>query len=238
MGPKPRVIEIDEIYTKLGPQRAAALPGMHAISGADVTGSFSGKTKTAFWKRFMDANDRILQALSSLGRTFSLTDDIYNGLEEYICSVYLKEPKISKLSELRWWLFSKKQFEGAALPPTLASFRPAVRRAHLQAMIWNTSNVPRPSLPSPTECGWRLEELHFVPEISELPCAPPELISSIRCACRQSRCTGSCKCVKNGLPCTEMCSCSGNEETCDNHPSEDCEESSKFDELFDESDSE
>ena len=105
-------------------------------------------------------------------------------------------------------------------------------------MIWNTSNVPRPSLPSPTECGWRLEELHFVPEISELPCAPPELISSIRCACRQSRCTGSCKCVKNGLPCTEMCSCSGSEETCDNHPSEDYEESSKFDELFDESDSE
>jgi len=89
---------------------------MHAISGADVLEAFSGKTKSAFWSRLMDANHRVLQALSSLGRTFSLTDEIYSRLEEYLCSVYLKEPLIEKLCDLRWWLFSRKQFKGQLCP--------------------------------------------------------------------------------------------------------------------------
>ncbi len=105
-----------EIYSKLGPPRADALPWMHAISGADVLEAFSGKTKSAFWSRLMDANHRVLQALSSLGRTFSLTDEIYSRLEEYLCSVYLKEPLIEKLCDLRWWLFSRKQFKGQLCP--------------------------------------------------------------------------------------------------------------------------
>ena len=39
------ILNISGIFHKLGEQLALALPGFHAISGADVTGSFSGKGK-------------------------------------------------------------------------------------------------------------------------------------------------------------------------------------------------
>ena len=44
-GQKRRSIPLKPIYDALGPMKAAALPGFHAISGCDNTGSFSGKGK-------------------------------------------------------------------------------------------------------------------------------------------------------------------------------------------------
>ena len=38
-----RKIKLSPIVRALGPERTAALPGFHAWSGADITGSFSGK---------------------------------------------------------------------------------------------------------------------------------------------------------------------------------------------------
>ena len=40
------------IFHKLGEKLALELSGFHAISGADVTGSFSGKGKRKCWKAF------------------------------------------------------------------------------------------------------------------------------------------------------------------------------------------
>jgi hypothetical protein len=37
------IIPLGPIYEALGPSRAAALPGLHALSGSDNTGSFAGK---------------------------------------------------------------------------------------------------------------------------------------------------------------------------------------------------
>ena len=44
-GTQQRRIQIKKIYDELGPARAAALPGFHAFTGADITGSFAGKGK-------------------------------------------------------------------------------------------------------------------------------------------------------------------------------------------------
>ena len=41
-GRQQRRIQIKKIYDELGPARAAALPGLHAFTGADITGSFAG----------------------------------------------------------------------------------------------------------------------------------------------------------------------------------------------------
>ena len=49
---KRRVISLQPICTSLGPNKIAALPGLHSLSGADNTGSFAGKGKLAFWKAF------------------------------------------------------------------------------------------------------------------------------------------------------------------------------------------
>ena len=74
MGPKKRDISLRPIYDALGPKRAAALPGLHALFGADVIGSFSGKAKTSFWNKFGNAPDCTLDALSSLGTTVDISD--------------------------------------------------------------------------------------------------------------------------------------------------------------------
>ncbi|CAH3153687.1 unnamed protein product, partial [Pocillopora meandrina] len=51
----------------LGPPKTAALPAFHALTGADVTGSFSGKGKATCWNEFYNASTPILQALANLG---------------------------------------------------------------------------------------------------------------------------------------------------------------------------
>ena len=47
--------------------KTAALPAFHAISGADNTGSFSGKGKLAWWKIFQDADEGVITKLERLG---------------------------------------------------------------------------------------------------------------------------------------------------------------------------
>jgi hypothetical protein len=38
-------VSLKPIYEALGPLKASLLPGLHAMSGADVTGAFAGKGK-------------------------------------------------------------------------------------------------------------------------------------------------------------------------------------------------
>ena len=49
LGMHPREIPLYKLFNSLGRNHALALLGMHALSGADVTGSFAGKAKTTFW---------------------------------------------------------------------------------------------------------------------------------------------------------------------------------------------
>ena len=61
-----RIIELKPIAETLGPEKIAALPAFHALSGADNTGSFSGKEKLLCWKMFADADSSIITALAEL----------------------------------------------------------------------------------------------------------------------------------------------------------------------------
>ena len=72
------------IFDALGAKRATALPEFHALSGADVTGSFSGKRKNSLWKKFLDASDNILLALISIGGTENISDTTLVEIEMFI----------------------------------------------------------------------------------------------------------------------------------------------------------
>lgn len=50
---------LGSIYRALGPLKASTLPGEHALSGADVTGSFAGKGKIKWSKAFNSATDTV-----------------------------------------------------------------------------------------------------------------------------------------------------------------------------------
>lgn len=46
--------------------------------------------------------------------------------------MYDKSSDINDFGEMRWKLFTKKQEEGELLPPTRASLKEAILRAHYQ----------------------------------------------------------------------------------------------------------
>ena len=51
-------------YGALGDKKAAVLPAFRALSGADVTGSFSGKGKMSCWEAVNEASDDMLEGLA------------------------------------------------------------------------------------------------------------------------------------------------------------------------------
>ena len=61
-----RVQQIEPLWAALGPDRAKALPGLHAFSGADNTGRFARIGKTTWFKLFMEAEDDVMRQKTAL----------------------------------------------------------------------------------------------------------------------------------------------------------------------------
>jgi len=57
------VQQIEPLWAALGPDRAKALPGLHAFSGTDNTGQFARIGKPTWFKLFMEAKDDVIEAL-------------------------------------------------------------------------------------------------------------------------------------------------------------------------------
>ena len=166
----------------------------------------------------MEADDEITDGLSQLGGTATIpTDDTMALIEKLVYQLYLPKTEMSSVSEVRWWLFRKKQAQSERLPPTQATLRQAILRAHYQALVWNNDIVTNPTLPSPENYGWELHGDKWVPVMMTLPPAPQAIIHLVKCKCAKERCsTNRCQCKKNGLNCTDLCGCSDNKEQCEN----------------------
>ncbi|CAH3017018.1 unnamed protein product [Porites evermanni] len=103
-----RIIELKPIAETLGPEKIAALPAFHALSGADNTGSFSGKGKLLCWKVFADADSSIITALAELGQAAHPNEEIVAAIEKFVCLLYQPRTSLLTVKELRWSLFKKK----------------------------------------------------------------------------------------------------------------------------------
>ena len=218
-----KFIDLLPIYNALGPLKASALVGLHALSGADITGSFAHKGKPKWWKTFQSADNELLEALVQLGKTSLLPEDVRAQLEKCVCQLYLPKTTLTDIGDVRWWLFSKKQCQDENLPPTKAALNPALLRAHLQALVWNQDLVQFPETPSPINFGWQKVEDKYEPITSTIPCIPDLVWELCRCNCVKKRCTLPCVCRSQGLKCTEMCKCEGDASNCDNIESSDDE---------------
>ena len=106
-----RMIDIGNCYEAIGHLRASSFLGFHTFTGCDQTGKFRGKSKSTWWKSFMESNSKTLNALSLLGSSESLpTLDVLDELESFVVQTYIgdKCPEhINTISELRWYQFSK-----------------------------------------------------------------------------------------------------------------------------------
>ncbi|XP_015750019.1 PREDICTED: uncharacterized protein LOC107329879, partial [Acropora digitifera] len=215
-GQRHRVIHLKHVVQALGSAKVAALPGLHALSGADITGSFAGKGKTTWWKTFMKADEEKISALTNLGTRGQPSADTLTGIEKLVFQVYVPNTVIDNLKELRWWLFRKKHAQSENLPPTPAALWQAINRANYQALVWNLDTVPEPQLPSPGTFGWKSQDEKWVPVTTSLPPAPEAIIQLVKCGCIKTRCsTNRCNCRKTELKCTNLCSCADSGDLCD-----------------------
>lgn len=222
VGPKHRAVPLKLIFNALGSAKAAALPGFHAMSGADNTGSFAGKGKLTCWKAFCKSPEDVLAAFAELGITVQPSEAVLDGIEKFACQLYISNTNFTQVSDVRWWLFKNKQAQSESLPPTKSALVNAIKRAHYQAMVWCNDTTASPVLPSPQGYGWELKENEWIPVMTELPPAPEAVIHLIQCRCVKTHCsTNRCQCRRAGLVCTDMCACSDLDDfTCENATSQ------------------
>ena len=126
----------------------------HSFSGCVQTSKFNGYSKFSCWRLFRSSNESILEGFRALGE--NLSPSTYDGFEKFVMDLYCpKRPlTISNIGELRWYMFSKFQYESEKLPPTKSTLREKILRSHYTSLIWKSAHLPSPVLPDPKEFGW------------------------------------------------------------------------------------
>ena len=138
-----REIDIGAAYEALDPKHSSANLGFHVFTGCDQTGKFYGKTEAFCWKTRIASSDEELAALRNLGESEELpTEDMILGLDAFTMRLYCQNVphSVKSLSDMRWYLFSKKQSEAEKLPPTKAELKYKILRAHYVTMMWKRSD--------------------------------------------------------------------------------------------------
>ena len=120
------------------------------------------------------------------------------------------------LDTLRYTTFASKvssattHLQVHSLPPTCAAARFHSQRTYLQVQLWSGNQVLKPE-----DWGWKLKDSYLLPVTTNMPPAPPGLLSIIRCGCKTGCGTKTCTCRKNGLECSSACrECKG--QSCSN----------------------
>lgn len=173
---KKRLINITEIGKHYSEKYCKALLALHAFTGCDTTSAFKGKGKVRAIKWLLK-DTIILNALSKLGDTWALSDDVISGLERLVCRLYGSQ-KINDVNECRYLKLTSaccsddlnvvhptKKFDTALIPPCKSSLIEHCKRAHYQVAQWKRSHIQFPLIPGPlTDNGWCLDSHgHLVP---------------------------------------------------------------------------
>ena len=176
-----RMIDIGNCYEAIGPLRASSVLGFHTFTGCDQTGKFRGKSKSTWWKSFMESSSKTLIAPSLLVSSESLpTLDVLEELESFVVQTYIgdKFPEhINTIPELRWYQFSKFQTKTDKLPPTASTLKYKIFRSHYVALVLKRSHLSLQNLPPPEYFGWEKIDGELVPIMTDCLPAPMALIA-------------------------------------------------------------
>jgi hypothetical protein len=202
---------VHTIATRLGDDRARALPGFHAFTGCDQTSSFAGKGKKTAWDTWLnfDGVTTAFELMTCLPSSTTLTT-IMPSLERFVVLMYDKTSVFNSVNETRKLLFTRKGRSIDNIPPTSAALSEHVKRSIFQAGFhWGQSLEQSPSIPSPSEWGWQKGESgNWEPFWSRLPQASACCQELLRCKCKpETGCRGWCKCVRADMVCTALCQC-------------------------------
>ena len=150
------VISIRESVAKHG-DIVDSLLAVHALSGCDTVPQMSRIGKKTALKVL-----RNKVGLSSLGENDVPFETVINECCKFVTACYGVH-KYTTISDARYLLWNKKILKKTApklksIPPTMEVLTENIKRAHLQAAIWRSSeNVDPPSM-DPCNYGWYRDE--------------------------------------------------------------------------------
>ena len=130
-----------------------------------------------------------IYAIRGLADTTIKIDEIVTGLETFVLNLYCKQRpnSVENLSSLRWYLFSKHQFNSDKLPPTSSALNTKILRSHFVSTLWSQSHCSQIQLLDPTTHGWkRLIDESLQPITTDLPPAPEAIVEMSLCKCKRS----------------------------------------------------
>jgi hypothetical protein len=132
-----RWVQLQSIFDVLGEEIASAIPGFHAITGADTTGKFRGIGKKGALKVLINSPAHVISALVDLGKDNTPPAHVISCCEEFCCLlVCTKRVSASDSASLRWKKFrSLSQNQRANMLPPIGS----LASAYLQCASASTS---------------------------------------------------------------------------------------------------
>ena len=167
-----RILNVHRIADSLGEDVCTALPGLHAFTGCDSTSAFVRKGKKGPYK-LMKNSPVYVNTFAQLGAVaVNVSPEVLTNLEKFVCAMYgwSSQSSVNKVRaamfQARYGVKTARSLSATSsggtdlslLPPCRRSLVKHCLRANFQAYIWRQSNVNFTHLPSPSTCGWTVED--------------------------------------------------------------------------------
>ena len=208
-----KFIDTKKIRQEIGEMKAQAVLGLHTFTGCDTISCFKGKGKSKPLKIMMKS-PKYQAAFSELGVSWTLTDELFEVLEAFVCELY--GWKETNIDTVRFNCFRFDHLSDTTMPPSKDSLKLHAIRANYQAKIHRGSLKQYILSPSPAQHGWKLIGSDVTMKWSTMPVAPDAVQKYVHCNCKKTSCNSNqCSCKKAGINCTDLCSC----KECSNQPS-------------------
>ena len=184
-----------------------ALPAIHTLSGCDSTSAFVGVGKVKLYDTVCN-NERFLDAAALIGKETTVTETLFDILEELYCRLHGFKSQTS-ISNCRYeTLIRKKMPDPERIPPTSDALRLHIMRCNYQIREWKKSIDDEHIPGDPEGFGWeKTESQHEIKWMTKRP-APDEVLEFTICACKKTNCaTNQCQCFALNLECMDLCAC-------------------------------
>lgn len=208
-----QLYKITEMKKQLGEIRSKHLLFVHAMGGCETTSHMHNISKAALLNKLDD--DRFANIAEIFCSQDSTRESILKSGMEAVVSLYNGKTN-ETLNKLRYRKFVEKTQRGLstvtckALPPTEAAARFHCLRVFYTIQMWLEHKL------NPLNFGWILRNGILRPVTTNMPPAPVDVLSNIRCGCKGDCNSNRCTCFKAGFKCTPACKvCAGN--SCCNH---------------------
>ena len=157
---------------------------VHALSGCDTVASYFGIGKATVLKTLRSGH-----SLNLLGAPGHSMEYVTQQATSFIPACY-GQTNCSTMSETR-----------CTLPPTTETFKENIKRAHNQALLWQSLEAQNPPELGSTEYGWvnddQNKSLHPVTLPDEVELVPEVVLRLIKCGCHSTTPCSSSACSCN-----------------------------------------